>query len=335
MSDDSTAPKTGPQEGQERPDDTDAQEALAAAAAQEAGDDEDDSDDGLDDRTRQKVHKANREAQRLRERLKELEPAAKELQKLKDGQKTEAQRLTDQLAEREKELLLAQGRQRPPQRRRSGRPAGQVRPLHHGHGRGRGARPGQGPGEGTRPGQEGREAHPRSAPGRPRSERRRPDAFPRRPAAPNGAALIHASVSVVAPRLRRKEMSSRDYPCGYLRARGQFRQQTHPRSSGRARTRTTARIRSFRSRSPRRSSRNCRRSRRFFRWHARSRCRPAPSACRCSTFCRVAYFGAGRQWSEGDDGHRVAQREPGGRGTGRHRPDSRCLPRRRADPDLE
>jgi len=45
-----------------------------------------------------KIRKANSEAQNLRKRLKELEPKAAELQRLKDAEKSDTERLTDQLA---------------------------------------------------------------------------------------------------------------------------------------------------------------------------------------------------------------------------------------------
>ncbi|MGH3585435.1 MAG: hypothetical protein ACRDQ0_03840 [Pseudonocardia sp.] len=44
-----------------------------------------------------KIRKANSEAQNLRKRLKELEPKAEELQRIKDAEKTESERLNDQL----------------------------------------------------------------------------------------------------------------------------------------------------------------------------------------------------------------------------------------------
>jgi len=44
-----------------------------------------------------KIRKANSEAANLRKRLKELEPAAAELQRIKDSEKTESERLNDQL----------------------------------------------------------------------------------------------------------------------------------------------------------------------------------------------------------------------------------------------
>ncbi|MGW7597211.1 hypothetical protein [Streptomyces antimycoticus] len=44
-----------------------------------------------------KIRKANQEAKNLRQRLKELEPKAAELQRIKDAEKTESERLNDQL----------------------------------------------------------------------------------------------------------------------------------------------------------------------------------------------------------------------------------------------
>ncbi|MEU1497258.1 hypothetical protein [Streptomyces sp. NPDC005732] len=44
-----------------------------------------------------KIRKANSEAANLRKRLKELEPKAAELQRIKDSEKSESERLTDQL----------------------------------------------------------------------------------------------------------------------------------------------------------------------------------------------------------------------------------------------
>lgn len=44
-----------------------------------------------------KIRKANSEAQNLRKRLKELEPKAEELQRIKDAEKSESERLNDQL----------------------------------------------------------------------------------------------------------------------------------------------------------------------------------------------------------------------------------------------
>lgn len=49
-------------------------------------------------RAEAKIKKANSEAENLRKRLKELQPLAKRAQELEDAQKSEQQRLTDQLA---------------------------------------------------------------------------------------------------------------------------------------------------------------------------------------------------------------------------------------------
>ena len=47
--------------------------------------------------TEAKIHKANKEAEGLRKRLKELQPLADELQRIKDAEKSDTERLTDQL----------------------------------------------------------------------------------------------------------------------------------------------------------------------------------------------------------------------------------------------
>ncbi|MGW9245731.1 hypothetical protein [Streptomyces badius] len=51
-----------------------------------------------------KIRKANSEAQNLRKRLKELEPAAAELQRIKDAEKSESERLNDQLEAARKQI---------------------------------------------------------------------------------------------------------------------------------------------------------------------------------------------------------------------------------------
>lgn len=53
-----------------------------------------------------KIRKANSEAANLRKRLKELEPKAEELQRIKDSEKSESERLNDQL-ERAQEQIAA------------------------------------------------------------------------------------------------------------------------------------------------------------------------------------------------------------------------------------
>jgi hypothetical protein len=57
-----------------------------------------------------KIHKANQEAKNLRERLKKLEPLAAELQKIKDSEKSETERLTDQLAAANERIITTRQR---------------------------------------------------------------------------------------------------------------------------------------------------------------------------------------------------------------------------------
>lgn len=98
---------TGPDEGQqqntgpggqsstpEADEDREAQDLLADAAAQEA---DDDTDAALDDKGKQLVAKYRREAANLRKQLKALEPAAAKLKDIEDRDKSEAQKLTDQI----------------------------------------------------------------------------------------------------------------------------------------------------------------------------------------------------------------------------------------------
>lgn len=110
--DDQTDIETGAQGGDTDSDDDDfdAQAALSAAAQEADDDSDDDEGDGLDDRTKAKIAKANREAQNLRQRLKELQGSAKELKALKDKDKSEAERLAeerDQLKTQLDELNVA------------------------------------------------------------------------------------------------------------------------------------------------------------------------------------------------------------------------------------
>jgi len=95
----STAPEGSGPQGDEQ-DDASAQEALAQAAQEADGDD--DGDDGeLDPKVKAKIERANREAQALRARIKDLEPLAKQAKDRADADKTEAQKLTEQKAELE------------------------------------------------------------------------------------------------------------------------------------------------------------------------------------------------------------------------------------------
>lgn len=94
-SDEGRTPGPGGQASTPEADDAAAQ-ALAAAAAQEAADE--DSEAALDDKGTQLLGKYRREAANLRKQLKELEPVSKRLRELEDRDKTEAQKLNDQIA---------------------------------------------------------------------------------------------------------------------------------------------------------------------------------------------------------------------------------------------
>jgi DNA repair exonuclease SbcCD ATPase subunit len=82
-------------------------DTAAADAAQEVAEDADtDATDesGLDEKAKAALDKARREARNLRQRLKELEPAAKKLREIQDKDKSESQKLTDLLAEANKTI---------------------------------------------------------------------------------------------------------------------------------------------------------------------------------------------------------------------------------------
>lgn len=83
-------------------DDSAAQEALASA--QEADQAQEAEDSELDPKIKAKIEKANREARNLRQRLRELEPLAKKFKDSEQASKTEAQKLSEQLAEAQVEL---------------------------------------------------------------------------------------------------------------------------------------------------------------------------------------------------------------------------------------
>lgn len=57
-----------------------------------------------------KIRKANSEAANLRKRLKELEPKAAELQRIKDAEKTDSERLNDQLAAAQEQIAATRKR---------------------------------------------------------------------------------------------------------------------------------------------------------------------------------------------------------------------------------
>ncbi|MYY79784.1 MULTISPECIES: hypothetical protein [unclassified Streptomyces] len=57
-----------------------------------------------------KIRKANSEAANLRKRLKELEPKAEELQRIKDAEKSESERLNDQLVRAQEQITRTRQR---------------------------------------------------------------------------------------------------------------------------------------------------------------------------------------------------------------------------------
>ncbi|MGW7327486.1 hypothetical protein ACWGIU_02425 [Streptomyces sp. NPDC054840] len=71
------------------------EEPQVAEPAQEADDEEAEPFDA--ERAKKAINKKNAEAKALRERLKEAEPLLAELQRLKDAEKSESERLSDQL----------------------------------------------------------------------------------------------------------------------------------------------------------------------------------------------------------------------------------------------
>lgn len=75
-------------------DETDGTEQQETAQEADTGDEEKPFDRK---QAEAKIRKANSEAANLRKRLKELEPAAEELQRIKDAEKSESERLNDQL----------------------------------------------------------------------------------------------------------------------------------------------------------------------------------------------------------------------------------------------
>lgn len=77
-------------------------------AAQEAESEEEKPFDRR--RAEAKIRKANSEAEGLRKRLKELEPKAEELQRIKDAEKSESERLNDQLARANEQITRTRER---------------------------------------------------------------------------------------------------------------------------------------------------------------------------------------------------------------------------------
>lgn len=66
---------------------------------------------GLDPKAQEALSKVRREAANLRKRIKDLEPAAKKLKELEDKDKSETQRLTDQLTEMQKQIAKHEARE--------------------------------------------------------------------------------------------------------------------------------------------------------------------------------------------------------------------------------
>lgn len=66
---------------------------------------------GLDPKAQEALSKARREAANLRKRLKDLEPAARKLKELEDKDKSETQRLTEQLGEMQQKIALYETRE--------------------------------------------------------------------------------------------------------------------------------------------------------------------------------------------------------------------------------
>lgn len=83
--------------------DTEAAEALATAQEADAAQDSDE-DSSLDPKAKAKIEKANREARNLRQRVKELEPLAQQYKAAQEAGKSEAQKLSEQLAAAQVEI---------------------------------------------------------------------------------------------------------------------------------------------------------------------------------------------------------------------------------------
>lgn len=87
---------------------------MDAVEEQEQVEQEQVEDDGIDgeefdaDRAKSKIRKANSEAKNLRQRVKELEQAELKLREIEDGEKSELQRLQEQLQDAEKRAGTAQ-----------------------------------------------------------------------------------------------------------------------------------------------------------------------------------------------------------------------------------
>jgi len=92
--------ETAPQDPETETEDTSADSGDAQEAEQQP-----EKDDGFDKKKYEaELRKKNSEAKNLRERLKKLEPLATEYQKLQDAQKSESERLNEQLAEANRQV---------------------------------------------------------------------------------------------------------------------------------------------------------------------------------------------------------------------------------------
>jgi hypothetical protein len=92
------------------------EETSAEDGGTEATDDAQEADPGAEEKpfdrkqAEAKIRKANSEAANLRKRLKDLEPKAAELQRIKDAEKTDSERLNDQLAAAQEQIAATRKR---------------------------------------------------------------------------------------------------------------------------------------------------------------------------------------------------------------------------------
>ena len=99
---------------------SDTQEAVEETATEEdssdATDDAQEAETGAEEKpfdrkqAEAKIRKANSEAANLRKRLKEQEPQLAELQRIKDSEKTESERLNDQLSAAQEQIAATRKR---------------------------------------------------------------------------------------------------------------------------------------------------------------------------------------------------------------------------------
>lgn len=92
-------------------DDSEAADMLAEAVDNGDGSQEENSEPDLPPAVKAKIAKANNEAKNLRKKLRELEPLAQEAQQLRDSQKSELEKLTEQLQAAETERAAASAAQ--------------------------------------------------------------------------------------------------------------------------------------------------------------------------------------------------------------------------------